>query len=334
MATFLPAASAFIASGITLFLACLLLIKKDRTNPLNKNIALVLFFGSVMQAANGMSLVDLTDVVLWRRGSLFAELFVPAAVLYIGLALMAAAGIQGERAARWRAHAVTLIGAVLGLLVWSELTLRADNHKVVLGIIGRVDYIFIVFTLALGLAQLELILRGAREPLRYQLKFIVIGLGAFGGYRIYESSQLLLFPIWQPDDAVAESVVTLISIGLVVYGLRRVHLQELKAKVYVAPQVLYGSVTFLIVGLYLFAVGVVGELLRHTGLSLGSALSTLVVFVAIVVLVVAWWSRTIRSTLKRGISRYFYRVKYDYRSKWLEVTEAFRSCGAVDTILD
>ena len=287
-----------------------------------------------MQAANGMSLVDFTDAVPWRRVSLFAELLLPAAVLYIGLALMRAAGLPGEKSARWRAHAVTLIGVVLGLLAWSELTLRTDDHKVILGLLGRVDYIFIVFALALGLAQLELILRGSREPLRYQLKFIVIGLGAFGGYRIYECSELLLFPVWQPDDAIAESVVTLISIGLVVYGLRRVHLQELKAKVYVAPQVLYGSVTFLIVGLYLFAVGVVGELLRHTGLSLGSALSTLVIFVAIVGLVVAWSSRTIRSTLKRGISRYFYRVKYDYRSKWLEVTEAFRSCGAVDTILD
>ena len=334
MATFLPAASAFIASGITLILACLLLIKKDRTNPLNKDIALLLFFGSALEAADGMSLVDVTDAVLWRQGSLFAELLIPATVLYIGLALMRAAGIQGERSARWRAHAVTLIGVVLGLLAWSELTFRVDNQKIVLGLLGRVDYIFIVLALALGLAQLELILRGAREPLRYQLKFIVIGLGAFGGYRIYESSQLLLFPIWQPDDAVAESIVTLISIGLVVYGLRRVHLQELKTKVYVAPQVLYGSVTFLIVGMYLFAVGVVGELLRHTGLSLGSALSTLVVFVAIVALVVASLSRTIRSSLKRGISRYFYRVKYDYRSKWLEVTEAFRSSGSVDTILD
>jgi putative PEP-CTERM system histidine kinase len=50
--------------------------------------------------------------------------------------------------------------------------------------------------------------------------------------------------------------------------------------------------------------------------------------------VVVLSSRTVRSSLKRTISRYFYRVKYDYRSKWLELTEAFRSCASVDAILD
>lgn len=287
-----------------------------------------------MQAANGMALVDSTDVLLWRGLALLCELFFPAALLYTGLALMRFTHLQGEAGARWRAHAVTIIGVALSGLAWSELTFQTRGGIVTLGGLGRVDYIFIVFTLALGLAQLEQILRGARDPIRYQLKFIVIGLGALGGYRVYESSRFLLFPIWQPDDALVHSLVTLVSIGLVIYGLRRVHVQQIKPKVYVAPQVLYGSVTFLVIGLYLFAVGVVGELLRYTDQSLGSALSTLVIFLAVVGLVVVLSSRTVRSSLKRTISRYFYRVKYDYRAKWLELTEAFRACASVDAILD
>ncbi|MDQ6734663.1 MAG: GAF domain-containing protein, partial [Nitrospirota bacterium] len=331
MATSLAPVSAFIAALLTFSLACLLIIKKDRANPLNRAIAFVLLIGSVMQAANGMAVVDSTDVPLWRGLALICELLFPAALLYTGLALMRVAGLQGEMGAHWRAHAVAVIGAGLGFLAWSGITFQIKSGLITL---GRVDYIFIVFTLALGLAQLEQILRGARDPIRYQLKFIAIGLGAFGGYKVYESSRLLLFPVWQPDGALVNSLVTMISIALVIYGLRRVHVQELKAKVYVAPQVLYGSVTFLVIGLYLFAVGVVGELLRYTDQSLGSALSTLVIFLAVVGLVVVLSSRTVRSSLKRTISRYFYRVKYDYRSKWLELTEAFRSCASVDAILD
>ena len=334
MATFLAPVSAFIAGLLTFSLACLLIAKKDRANPLNRAIAFVLVIGSAMQIFNGMALADSTDVPLWRGLALMCELLLPAALLYIGLALMRVAGLQVDMGVHWRTHAVAMIGAGLSFLAWSNMTFYSKNGVVALGPLGRVDYIFIVFTLALGLAQLEQILRGARDPIRYQLKFIVIGLGAFGGYKLYESSTLLLFPIWQPDDVLVDSIVTLTSIGLMVYGLRRVHVQEVKAKVYVAPQVLYGSVTFLVIGLYLFAVGVVGELLRYTDQSIGSALSTLVIFLAVVGLVVVLSSRTVRSSLKRTISRYFYRVKYDYRSKWLELTEAFRSCVSVDAILD
>jgi putative PEP-CTERM system histidine kinase len=326
--------SAFIAGALTLSLAVLLIAKKDRTNPLNRAIVFVLLIAGVMQSANGMALIDFTDVSLWRGLALLCELLLPGALLYTGLALMRVSGLHGEVGARWRAHAVTIVGVSLSCLAWSELTFQTSGGLIALGRLGRVDYIFIVFTLALGLAQLEQILRITRDPIRYQLKFIVIGLGAFGGYKVYEASRLLLFPIWQPDDALVDSLVTLVSIGLVIYGLRRVHVQEVKAKVYVAPRVVYGSVTFLVIGLYLFAVGVIGELLRYTDQSLGSALSTLVIFLAAVGLVVVLSSRTVRSSLKRTISRYFYRVKYDYRSKWLELTEAFRSCASVDAILD
>ena len=196
MASILSPVSAFIACLLTFSLACLLIIKKDRANSLNRAIVFVLLIGSVMQAANGMALVDSTDVLLWRGLALLCELLFPAALLYTGLALMRVAGLQGETGARWRAHAVTIIGVALSGLAWSELTFQVKGGLITLGGLGRVDYIFIVFTLALGLAQLEQILRGARDPIRYQLKFIVIGLGALGGYRVYESSRFLLFPIW------------------------------------------------------------------------------------------------------------------------------------------
>jgi len=234
VATVLFGASAFLASLLTFSLATFLLIK-DRTTSLHRAIAFVLLVGGVQQAADGMALIDSLDVVLWKLLALFSELLLPATLLYTGLALMRVAGLHEEQGGRWRVHVVAAIGSALSLLVWSEATLRVDSGRVVLGELGRVDYIFIVLTLALALAQFEQVLRGAREPLRYRLKFVLIGLGAFVGYRIYESSRFLLFPIWQADDVKVESLVVLISIGLVVYGLRRVRLQEMKARIYVAP---------------------------------------------------------------------------------------------------
>ena len=40
---------------------------------------------------------------------------------------------------------------------------------------------FVVIGMALGLAQLELVLRASREPVRHKLKFVVIGLGGWRG---------------------------------------------------------------------------------------------------------------------------------------------------------
>src|SRR5581483_7456191 len=50
--------------------------------------------------------------------------------------------------------------------------------------------------------------------------------------------------------------------------------------------------------------------------------------------VVACFSRRIRAELRRFIARHFYRSKYDYRAQWLEVTEAFRGCLSVESVLD
>ena len=60
----------------------------------------------------------------------------------------------------------------------------------------------------LGLAQLELVLSASREPVRYQLKFILIGLGGLAGYHIYQASQMLLFPLWQAGYVLVGALVT------------------------------------------------------------------------------------------------------------------------------
>ncbi|MGH2621322.1 MAG: GAF domain-containing protein, partial [Anaerolineales bacterium] len=194
--------------------------------------------------------------------------------------------------------------------------------------------VFLLLSLALGIAQLESILRVTREPVRYQLKFVLIGLGALAGYQIYQDSQFLLLPAWRADFVSVGGLATLISVGLVAFGLGRTRLQAVALRVHVSPQMLYGSLTFVVVGLYLLAVGLIGQMIRLSGQVFSVGLSTLLVFVAAIGLVVGLSSRTARAELKKFISHHFYRSNYDYRAKWREVTEAFRICSSVDSILD
>ena len=199
---------------------------------------------------------------------------------------------------------------------------------------GRVPYVFIVVGMAFGLAQLEVVLRASREPFRHKLKFIVIGLGGLAGYQIYQASQMLLFPVWQAEQLVTSSIVILMSLCLIAHGLRRSLLREVLVHAYVSHQALVGSVTFIIIGLYLLAVGVMGTWLRETNQPLGVGLSVVVTFAAIVGLIVAAFSKTVRTEIRRFIARNFYRSKYDYRAQWLQITEAFQEAADKNSIMD
>jgi putative PEP-CTERM system histidine kinase len=263
----------------------------------------------------------------------------PAALLYVGLAFLKSEGTGAESGSRWRARAVTALAIGFAVAAFSELLyVKAMTEEgraaVALGPLGRGAYVFIVLSLALGLSQLEYILRLTPDPLRYKIKYVLIGLGAVAGYGIYQASQLLMLPVWNSDFVLVGALATLISIGLIVFGFGRLRLREVRGKVYVSPQLLYGSVTFLVIGIYLLTVGLIGEVIRHTGKPLSVGLSILVVFVAILGLVVVLFSRAARASVRQFIARHFYRSKYDYRAKWLEVTEAFGLCVTAEEVLD
>jgi putative PEP-CTERM system histidine kinase len=232
-----------------------------------------------------------------------------------------------------------VVGLVLTLSaggdqVFQWTILSNSRAAMTLGAWGQALYMFIVIGTALGLAQLEVVLRASREPFRHKLKFIAIGLGGLAGYQIYQASRMLLFSVLQAEQEMISTVVTLMALGLIAIGLWRSRLRAVFVHAHVSHQALVGSVTFIVIGLYLVAVGAVGTWLRETNQPLGIGLSVVVVFGAIVGLVVAAFSKTVRAELRRFITRNFYRSKYDYRAEWLRITEAFQEAADDRTITD
>ena len=334
----LSAASGFAAVLATLVLAGLLLFK-TRAHGWYRPVAAALAASCLIQAGNSFGLLDSENLTFWRRLCLSGELLLPAAILYLGPSLTRHMGVMIEAGAEPRARVVAMVAVLLSLFAWSDWTLQSppemdEDMEVVLGPLGRVDYLFVIFALAMALAHLEQVFRATREPLRYQLKLVLIGLGALGGYQIYQSSQFLVVPVWQSDYALAGGAATLTSAGLIAYGSWRSQRHLSAEAISVAPQTFYGSFSFILIGFYLLGVGLVSELVNYTGGSMNLALSMLVVFVALVALVVMVSSRAVRIAVNQVMFRHILRSKYDYRSKWLEVTEAFRNCGSDDAVLD
>jgi putative PEP-CTERM system histidine kinase len=111
-------------------------------------------------------------------------------------------------------------------------------------------------------------------------------------------------------------------------------MREVLVNAYVSQQALLGSVSFILIGLYLIAIGLTGEWIRRTDQSLGIGLSVIMVFGALVGLAIAVFSRTVRAKIRTFVSRNFYQSKYDYRAQWLNVTEAFQEAATKEIIID
>lgn len=306
---------------------------------LSHSLALLLAATSLVQFADGLGLLDAAHEILWRRLALAAELLQPAALFYAGIQFLSPAQRKAHSSRLWAARIMGMAGLLLAALVLTDraevwTTLEDGASAIGLAVWGRGCYVFLVLATALGLAQLEVVLRASSEPVRYRLKLIVIGMGGLSGYQIYHASQMLLLPTWRPDEIFISSVVTMISLSVLALGILRSRFQVLLVNAYVSQQALVGSVTFIVVGFYLLMIGFVGAWLRRMNQPWGAEFSVVIVFVSIIGLMVAAFSKTIRAEVRRFLSRNFYRSRYDYRAEWLRVTEAFQLTTNKEMILD
>ena len=330
--------AAFLVAAIAGGMACILFVRRQNSSS-HRSLATLLGATAVANLANGVGLFDEGHALFWRVTAMVAELAQPTALLYIGIAFLSPSERGRGASALWRARIIGAVGLLLAVFavtgqVFQWKTVEDGQSVIALASWGRVPYAFVVIGMALGLAQLELVLRASREPVRHKLKFVVIGLGGLAGFQIYQASQMLLFPVWQAGHVLVSSVVTTLALCLIAYGLGRTRLREVLVNTYVSPQALFGTVTFIVIGLYLLAVGAVGEWLRRTDQPLGVGLSVVVVFGALVGLAIAAFSKTVRADIRRFITRNFYRSKYDYRVQWLQVTEAFQQAAHKEAIMD
>lgn len=329
--TFLVAFACFCLAG--------LLLARKSSSKFYRALGVFVGATAVIHWSNAMGILDDASTIFWRRLAGVGEAVQPAAVLYLGLSLLESSDQQQTNRAHLRARLVLLLAVFFAGMVWTSVvfqvrTSASGASEINLGLMGRGFYAYIIIAFTLALSQLEQLLRISRNAVRYELKFLVVGCGALASYQIYQSSQLLLIPTWHSDYVMASAMVTAISICLLVYGLVRNRMGEMAFKIYVSHRVFYGSVTLIVVSLYLLAVGILAEWIRHTRQPFHIGLSTAVTFCALVGLVMILLSRSAHAELRRIITRHFYRSKYDYRTKWLEVTEAFEGAVTEETILD
>src|SRR5579884_520313 len=150
MTAFAPAI-AWVAGFAAALLGSGLFIRRPRS-VLYRGIGLVALATAFVQFANSVGLFDPTVIALWRRIGMAGELAQAVALLYVGLSIVETTMEGPPVSTVRRTYAIAAAAAVLVVLVPFDWTLHLGQDGLFLGPLGRLDYAFILFALAVALA--------------------------------------------------------------------------------------------------------------------------------------------------------------------------------------
>ena len=223
------------------------------------------------------------------------------------------------------AISVLLIGFLYFLRPSGVYEVEVPKGYVAFGPIGYISALFLLIISVIVLATLEQALRHASETVRWELKFLFLGIGALYAAIIYMSSQVLLFSP-QSGLLLTGSIrlfhsMFLISCLLIAISWKRGSGQT---QIAVSHGVIYSSITLLSVGVYLIASSLIARIASRWG-DVGLPMEALIFLLSTVVLAALILGTGFRHHARAWIRRNIFSGRYDYRQFWLEATERIRS---------
>ena len=187
--------------------------------------------------------------------------------------------------------------------------------------LGWPGYIFQILILSgaiMVLINIERILRNSTGHFRWQIKFMILGIGCIFAARIYTISQALLFNAIKMELELINDAALIIGALLVTKSLYRT--RNLNLKFYMSDKLIYNSMSILIIGVYFIVVGVVAKLSIWYGKSHNLPFKAFFILLALVGFTTLFLSDRLKKKLKRTLSRHFKRSFYDYRKEWANFT--------------
>src|SRR5437868_5117350 len=281
-----------------------------------------------VRTAISLPITDPQSLARSQEGALILKAFLIA--IWLAFAVTYSRGNAGESLRRWGiAIAITCLLPLVALLGFRgqliEVWMRTDAPQLWIGFLpaGKIVNIAILVGTVLVLMNLERTFRAAVGTMQWRIKFLILGLAVIFGARIYTGSQALVFSGHYNSLGEVESVGLLVGCVLLAVGYFRSGFREID--VYPSRAVLHTSITVLLVGGYLFVIGVLAQIVARYGGATTFQLQAFLVLVAITLLAVFLLSEKIRQRAKRFVSRHFSRPQYDFRSVWTQFIQSTSS---------
>ncbi|MDR3377504.1 MAG: PEP-CTERM system histidine kinase PrsK [Verrucomicrobiae bacterium] len=280
-----------------------------------------LFCGWSWQAAAGSQ-----QMVFWQGCKMWTDALLPG--VWLLFALSYGRGNYREFLSRWRYLLLAAFVLPVGLAAFdaSEFFVLSPDAEPRVGVAGFYVTLLLVTGLVLAGINLEKTFRASVGVMRWRIKFIVLGLGVLFAVRFCTSSQVLLSHAIDPRLQLVDLGALFVGCLLMLRSLGRAGHFDLD--VYPSHAVLQGSVTVLLAGVYLLAIGVLAKLVSLFSFGEAVLIKWFVFLGAAVLLTILLLSDRVRLRINRFVSRHFERPLYDYRTVWRRFTEATASCAS------
>lgn len=265
----------------------------------------------------------------WQRCKLWPESLLPG--LWLCFALSYGRGNYREFLNRWKYLLLAAFILPVGLLAAGDNDLLAaewlpdGSRRLVLGgMSGFCFFLLLLAGLVLAGINLEKTFRASVGVMRWRIKFMILGLGVLFAVRFCTISQIVLSHALNLELQMVDVAALLVGCLLMLRSLARSGHFDLD--VYPSHAVLQGSLTVLLAGVYLLAIGLLAKVVSFFALGETMLIRWFVFLLAAVLLAMLLLSDRVRLRLGRFISRHFQRPLYDYRLVWRRFTEATASC--------
>ncbi len=331
-----PNTISFIAAFLSISLAVFVLYR-DRHSFVHRIFAAGMIALAVEAVFTGLCINAIMpeDIIHWLRLRNFATAVLPGIWLLFSLSFSRAN--YKEFLSRWKWVTGAFFLLPLAALIFFSNSFFASKPllgpsftwMIVIGWPGYVFHLFIIAGAVLILMNLERTLRDSTGRMRWQIKFMALGVGCIFAVRIYTSSQTMLFHALNLSLELFNDGALILACVLIARSLLRTRI--LNVNFYLSQTFLYNSFTVLFVGVYLITVGLLTKITLHFNGGQSISLRAFFVLLAIVGLSTLLLSDRFRKQTKRFISRHLQRPLYDYRKEWAKFT---RSTTSVTEIKD
>jgi len=173
-----------------------------------------------------------------------------------------------------------------------------------------------------GIVIVEQLYRNTSAEHRWALKYLWIGIGGMFAYDFYLYSDAFLFQridneLWNARGFIHAMVVPLIAVAI--KREMQWSLEGGSIEIFLSRRVVFHTTSLLAAGIYLVIIGFGGYYVRDMGGEWGVVAQATFLFAAVMILMVLFFSRKVRSRLKVAIDKHFFHYKYDYREEWLRI---------------
>ena len=234
---------------------------------------------------------------------------VPAVWLFFSISF--ARANYFEQISKWKWVLLLAVAAPLSLITlfnndFISLVLAPQNSPTLFIRIGWSGYLWHIISIIISIAilmNLERTFRHSTGHIRWQTKFMFLGIGSIFGIRIFTDSQVVLFNGVNTGLYVVDLGALLIANIFIFRSLFRG--KPLSASIQLSHQFLYTSFTILIVGAYFISLGMIAWISLHFEWLRNINLVIFLVFVTIIILATFLLSDRLRTKRKRFISQAF-----------------------------